>query len=247
VAEELAAHGRPASSYLLDVTSLDQIRDVRACVLAKQGPIDVLVNNAGVVFGGGFLDVPLERHHLTVDINLVGLMSSTHVFLPDLLARPEGYVVNIVSASAMVALPQATSYAASKTAVLSFSDSLREELGLSGKRNVKVLAVCPTYISTGLFDGAKPPLLTWMLAPDFVARATVRAIERGRDFLMLPWTARMMYSTCGWLPTWAYRRLCATLGISTSMVAWRGHAPLTDASRPAASPASSRPLTPSKP
>jgi all-trans-retinol dehydrogenase (NAD+) len=183
-----------------------------------------LVNNAGVVFGGGFLDVPIERHRSTIDINLSGILTVTHTFLPDLLRRPEGYLVNIVSASAMIALPYATSYAASKAAALSFSDSLREELRLTNRRNVRVLAVCPSYISTGLFDGAKAPAMTWILQPDFVARQTVRAVERGRDFLILPWTARLLYSTTGWVPTSVYRRLCAWLGVSTSMVEWRGHA-----------------------
>jgi short-subunit dehydrogenase len=224
VAEELAADGRPPLSYTLDVTSAEQVRDVRERIQADRGPIDVLVNNAGVVFGGGFLDVPLERHRLTVDINLCGIMTVTHTFLPDLLARPEGYLVNIVSASAVVALPWATSYAASKAAALSFSDSLREELRLTGRRNVRVMAVCPSYISTGLFDGAKPPMMTWILQPDFVAASTVRAVERGRDFLILPWTARLLYSTTGWMPTALYRRLCAWLGVSTSMTEWRGHA-----------------------
>ena len=218
VAQELAADGRPPLCYTLDVTSPEQVRDVRERIQTERGPIDVLVNNAGVVFGGGFLDVPLERHRLTVDINLSGILTVTHAFLPDLLARPEGYLVNIVSASAMIALPYATSYAASKAAALSFSDSLREEMRLAGRRNLRVLAVCPSYISTGLFDGARAPAMTWILQPDFVARQTVRAVERGRDFLMLPWTARLLYSTCGWMPTSLYRRLCAWLGVSTSMV-----------------------------
>jgi short-subunit dehydrogenase len=111
---------------------------------------------------------------------------------------------------------------------------LREELRLSGRRHLRVLAVCPSYISTGLFDGAQAPLLTWILEPDFVAQQTVRAVERDRDFLMLPWTARMLYSTSGWMPTALYRRLCAWLGVSTSMSQWRGHAVPKDS--PGASP-----------
>src|SRR5262249_46970862 len=62
VAEELANASRPALSYAFDVTSTAQVRDVRQRILAERGPIDVLVNNAGLVFGGTFLDVPLERH-----------------------------------------------------------------------------------------------------------------------------------------------------------------------------------------
>jgi all-trans-retinol dehydrogenase (NAD+) len=225
VAEELSADGRPSVSYAFDVTSAEQVRDARERIHADRGPIDVLVNNAGVVFGGRFLEVPIERHRLTLDVNMGGILTVTHVFLPDLLARPEGYLVNIVSASAVIALPYATSYAASKAAALNFSDSLREEFRLAERGNHRVLAVCPSYISTGLFDGAQAPLLTWILEPDFVAQQTVRAVERNRDLLILPWTARLLYSTCGWMPLGLYRRLCAWLGVSTSMSHWRGHAP----------------------
>jgi all-trans-retinol dehydrogenase (NAD+) len=247
VAEELAADGRPPLSYTLDVNSADQVREVRERILTDRGPIDILVNNAGVVFGGGFLDVPLQRHRQTIDINLSGILTTTHAFLSDLLARPEGYVVNIVSASAVIALPYATTYAASKAAALSFSDSLREELRLMGRQNVRVLAVCPSYISTGLFDGARAPAMTRILKPEFVAQETVRAVERGRDFLMLPWTARLLYSTCGWMPSSMYRRLCAWFGVSTSMVEWRGHAAPKEGP-PAATPAApSHSLTRSNP
>ena len=99
-----------------------------ARLIAEVGPIDVLVNNAGVVFGGPFLDVDLDRHLATIAVNLSGVITLTHAFLPDLIARPVGHIVNIASAAAVIALPMATSYAASKWAVLGFSDSLREEL-----------------------------------------------------------------------------------------------------------------------
>jgi short-subunit dehydrogenase len=243
VAEEVANGGRAPLSYTLDVTSAEQVADVRECILRERGAIDVLVNNAGVVFGGSFLDVPIERHRLTIDINLSGILTVTHGFLPDLLAKPEGYVVNIVSASAVIALPYATSYAASKAAALSFSDSLREELRLAGRRGVRVLPVCPSYISTGLFDGARAPVMTWILQPDYVALQTVRAVERGREFLMLPWTARLLYGTCGWMPSSLYRRLCAWLGVSTSMAQWRGHAPAKETVPSSAANSPSQKLT----
>ena len=106
----------------------DEIADVRDRIECECGPLDGLVNNAGVVFGGSFLEVPLDRHLLTVGVNLSGVLGVTHAFLPGLLQRPAAHIVNIASAAAVIALPQATSYAASKWAVLGFSESLREEL-----------------------------------------------------------------------------------------------------------------------
>src|SRR5688572_12920803 len=64
-------HG--TAGYAMDVTAVDQVIDIRKRLHAERGPIDVLINNAGVVFGGEFLDVPLDRHLATVSVNLAGL------------------------------------------------------------------------------------------------------------------------------------------------------------------------------
>src|SRR5262245_55567896 len=165
----LAELPQGAAGYAMDVTAAEQVSEIRKRLHAERGPVDVLVNNACVVFGGGFLDVSLDRHLTTVSVNLSGLLTVTHAFLPDLIARPEARLVNIASASAVIALPLATSYAASKWAVLGFSDSLREELRRAGHRHVGVTAICPSYIATGLFDGARPARLTSMLTPEHVA------------------------------------------------------------------------------
>jgi short-subunit dehydrogenase len=225
VVAEVKAFGADAIGYPLDVTVPEQVAAVRKRLHADRGPIDVLANNAGIVIGGPFLDVPLERHVNTVAVNLTGVLTVTHTFLPDLLSRPEARVVNIASASAIVALPLAASYAATKWAVLGFSESLREELKQAGHRHVQVSAVCPSYISTGLFDGAKPPLLTKALTPEYVARAVRRAAERGTEFVLLPRSIRLLYAVAGVLPRPLYRQLCRLLGVSASMTGWRGHGP----------------------
>jgi short-subunit dehydrogenase len=212
-----------AAGYAFDVTDAGQIAGVRKRLHAERGPIDVLVNNAGVVFGGEFQNVPLERHLKTIAVNLGGLITVTHAFLPDLIARREACVVNIASASAVLALPRATSYAASKWGVLGFSESLREELRRAGHRHVGVTAICPSYIATGLFDGARPARLTSLLTPESVARSTRRAVERGRDFLLLPKSAAMLYAVARFLPRPLFARLCRALGVSDSMADWKGH------------------------
>ena len=225
VVAEVKAIGADAVGYPLDVTVPEQVAAVRKQLHADRGPIDVLVNNAGIVAGGPFLDVPLDHHAQTVAVNLTGVLTVTHAFLPDLLSRPEGRLVNIVSASAIVAVPLAASYAATKWAVLGFSESLREELRQAGHRHVRVSAVCPSFISTGLFDGAKPPLLTRVLTPEEVARAVRRAAERGTEFVLLPRSVRLLYAVAGLLPRRLYRQLCRLLGVSASMTGWRGHGP----------------------
>ncbi len=212
-----------ACGYALDVTQPEQIAEVRAKLTAEHGPIDILVNNAGVVFGGPFLGVPFAKHRTTVDVNFTGLLAVTHAFLPDLLNRPAAQVVNIASASAVISLPNATTYAATKWAVLGFTESLQEELRLQGKRNVTVTAICPGYIATGLFDGADPGAMTGWLTPEKVAAAVVRAVERRREFVMLPFALRATYGLCAGLPRTWYKALCRALGASRSMNNWSGH------------------------
>jgi short-subunit dehydrogenase len=222
VAQEL---GPPAVGFPFDVTVPEQVTAVRERVHAAGGPIDVLVNNAGIVAGGPFLDVPLDRHLATAAVNLSGVLAVTHIFLPDLIGRPDARLVNIASASAVVALPHAASYAATKWAVLGFSESLREELRLAGHDHVRVSAICPSYISTGLFDGAKPPLFTRLMTPEAVARAVRRAAERGTEFVLLPRSVRLLYAVAGVLPRRLYLGLCRRLGVSASVTGWWGHEP----------------------
>src|SRR5262249_61797405 len=124
------------AGFPLDVTDEAQVTAVREAVHAEGGPIDVLVNNAGVVFGGPFLQVPAAKHRTTVAVNLNGLLTVTHAFLPDLIGRPEAHLVNVASATAFGPLPWGTSYAATKWAVLGFTESLREEFRLLGHRHV---------------------------------------------------------------------------------------------------------------
>jgi short-subunit dehydrogenase len=216
-------HAGDICGYPLDVTMPEQIARVREQVLRERGPIDILVNNAGVAFGGRFDEVPHDRHALTIAVNLAGTLAVTHAFLPDLIARPASHIVNIASAAAVLPLPHGVSYAASKWGVLGFSDSLREELRLAGHRHIGVTAMCPSFITTGLFAGVQPARCTRWLTPEAVAAAVVRAIEKNRSFVMLPRSAALMYAMCRCLPRSWYGWICRRLGVSTTMVNWRGH------------------------
>ncbi|MSR51708.1 MAG: SDR family NAD(P)-dependent oxidoreductase [Gemmataceae bacterium] len=224
VVAEIFGMGFHASGYAFDVTQAEQIIAVREQLHRDHGPIDVLVNNAGTVFGGEFGSIPLDRHLATIAINLSGLIAVTHAFLPDLIARPESRLVNIASAAAVLALPLASTYAASKWGVLGFSESLREELRQHGQRHLRVSTICPSYISTGLFEGVKPARLTSLLTPEYVAKAVCRAAERGSEFVMLPRSARLLYSVASLMPRSLCSFICRRLGVTTSMTQWRGRA-----------------------
>lgn len=220
--EAIQSMGGQVSGYSLDVTDTESILRLRDHVHEDLGPIDVLVNNAGIVYGGGFLDVPLEKHVRTYRVNVEGLVAMTHAFLPDLLSRPEGHVVNIASAAGLVGVPWGTTYASSKWAVIGFSESLRLELEMTKHDGVKVTTICPSYVSTGLFDGAAPPKLTSMLTPESLAEQIVSGIKHDDVYVLTPWLVKVTPLLKGLLPTRVFDAISWTLGATSSMAHWRG-------------------------
>ena len=220
---ELQIQALPCAGYVMDVTDAADVRYVRDQIHADHGLIHVLINNAGIVTGGQFLDVPLEKHMVTYDVNTHGPVIVTHLFLQDLLDSDEGHVVNIASASALIALPNAATYASSKWAVLGFTDSLREELELTGRGHVGVSAICPSYINTGMFEGARAPLLPPILTPENLASKIVRCVYKKRDHLLTPGLVRLIPLGKATWPRVIFRRLLQFLGVYQGMEDWKGH------------------------
>jgi all-trans-retinol dehydrogenase (NAD+) len=217
-----SAGGR-ARAWALNVTDADAIASVRHRILEESGPIDVLVNNAGIVHGGAFLDVPLDRHVATFQVNTLAVVAVTHAFLPDLAARPEAHIVNIASAAGFTGLPFASTYAASKWAVIGFSESMRLELLEQGRRHVRVTTVCPGYVGTGMFEGARALRLTRILKPERVADLTVRAVLANREMVMTPWVVYLGPALRGILPGPVFDWTARLFGAHSSLAQWEGH------------------------
>ena len=221
----VAVLGTEVRAWPVDVTDPPSILGLRERVRGDLGPLDVLVNNAGVVFGGPFADVPLAQHFKTFEVNTLGVVAMTHAFLPDLVSRPEAHLVNIASASGFIGLPYGSTYASSKWAVIGFSESIRSELKLIGQEHVHVTIVCPSYIGTGMFEGAKPPKATHLLEPEFVAARVVEAVEQDTLYVLEPWLVKLTPLLRDLLPTRLYDMLGSALGATTGMSGWTGHGP----------------------
>lgn len=221
----LLSESLQVAGYVMDVADINSVRAVRDMIHSEHGPVHVIVNNAGIVTGGQFLDVPVERHVATFAVNTHGPVFVTHAFLPDLLEQAEGHIVNIASASALIPLPRAATYAASKWALLGFTDSLREELLQSGCEHVGVTAICPSYIATGMFTGVRVPLLTRLLSPEWVARKVVRCVRRKREMLIAPFLVSLIPLAKVTWPRALFRWFLTCIGVYESMAEWRGHQP----------------------
>jgi uncharacterized protein len=117
--------------------------------LDQQLPIDILVNNAGFGDYGEFAAGPLDKQLEMIQLNIATLTELTHRFLPQMLSRKQGYILQVASTAAFMPGPLMSVYYASKAYVLSFSEALREELKGSG---VHISALCPGPVATG-FQG----------------------------------------------------------------------------------------------
>ena len=154
----------------------------------------MLVNNAGVVRGNKyFWETDRDRDtKLTIDVNTLGPMYVAHEFLPSMIAADgECRMLNLASAAGFTPNPRMAVYAASKWAVIGWSDSVRLELKQAGHDHVKVTTVCPYYVRTGMFEGARSAPLLPLLDPADVVDEAWSAMLAGRPFVVLPKTVML--------------------------------------------------------
>lgn len=173
-------HGIRAEVIPADLCREDAAQQVYQRVQELGIPIDLLVNNAGFGTYGYFETLSPEREHQEIMLNVTALVDLTHAFLPAMLERRDGGVINVASIAAFQSLPYQAVYGAGKAFVLSFSLALWGEYR---KRGVRVLALCPGPTATKFFAalGAdEVPMLSKMHTPEAVVMTGLRALERGR-------------------------------------------------------------------
>jgi all-trans-retinol dehydrogenase (NAD+) len=187
VQAEIARAGGHAAVFAVDLCDRPGFQATAARVLATRGPVDILINNAGIVTGKALLecsDAAIER---TFQVNTLALFWGVRALLPAMIARGRGHVVTVASAAGLGGTSRLTDYCASKFAAVGFDESLRLELKRLG-HPIRTTVVCPWYIDTGMFRGVRTrfPLLLPILKPDYVAVRILRAIEANRRRLVLP-------------------------------------------------------------
>ena len=150
-ADGLTGLGRAVLPVRADLTTPDGLDTLVAEATGTGRPLDVLVLNAGTGAGGAFLDVPLQRHLATIEVDVVAPVRLAHALLPAMVARGTGRVLVTSSVAALMPGPYYATYAASKAFVLSFAQALRYELRDTG---VTVTALLPGPTDTEFFERA---------------------------------------------------------------------------------------------
>jgi short-subunit dehydrogenase len=180
-AAKIRAAGGTAIAIPTDVTDEDALRELVGRAEAELGPIDLLVNGAGIERVVPFQHIDPADIAAIIATNITAIQALTRLVIPGLIERRRGHIVNLSSAAAKTAYPFNTVNAATKHAVVGFSWSLREELRPYG---VGVSVVCPGFVKdVGLssrWSVGKPPAIAGSVSADKVADATIRVIERNR-------------------------------------------------------------------
>ncbi|MBK8471871.1 MAG: SDR family oxidoreductase [Sphingobacteriales bacterium] len=222
---ELSQKGYDVHPYLVDVADTDDIDFAAQDVIKELGGIDILVNNAGIIVGKAFHEHSTREIEKTIRINVLGVMHTTNAFLPNMIERSKGHVVNIASASSYTANPNMSVYAASKWAVMGWSESLRLELERLSQ-HLHVTTIAPSYINTGMFEGVSAPLLTPILDPETIVAKIVQAIERNKVLVLEPAIVKSLPVLKGVLPTRAFDFLAEKIfGVYHSMDNFKGRKP----------------------
>jgi short-subunit dehydrogenase len=190
VAARIEQAGGRAIAWTCDVTDLARVEKLPGLVTELTGrPVDVLVNNAGIAGGGPFPELTHERIDEVVRVNLLAVMHVTRVFLPGMLSRGSGHIINVASLAGRFAVPGAAVYSATKHGVVAFSESLDVS---SRRRGVLVTSVNPAYVPTEGFPATRrPSILT--LTPTRVADAIVKVAREGisPEYSVPRWAATM--------------------------------------------------------
>jgi NAD(P)-dependent dehydrogenase (short-subunit alcohol dehydrogenase family) len=217
--------GRKVFCARVDVANRDEMAAFAAAVHERTDAVDILMNNAGVAIGGGFLDTTAEDWDWIVGINLMGVVNGCQCFVPAMVqAKRGGHVVNISSAAGYLASEALAAYSTTKFAVLGLSEALRDELARHG---IGVTAVCPGIIDTPITRNARlrgttldrPEARTEMVdayrrrgyGPDRVAENILKAIGRNRAVAPISIEAWFIYYLKRFAP-WAQAWLIARAG-----------------------------------
>jgi len=188
VAQEVVGLGRRAIAVRCDVGMPAELRGLRQAALDAFGRITILMNNAGIVISGPFLDVDIQKWRRSVEINLFAVVEATQLMLPDILAAGTGHIINVASVAALYPYNvDRMSYNAARAAVVSFSESLAMDLW---NKDVGVSLLCPGPTRTNMIENihfvGEPELTAPDLPlsePETLAGKLVAALRDGTFFV----------------------------------------------------------------
>ncbi|KUG23221.1 oxidoreductase, short chain dehydrogenase/reductase family [hydrocarbon metagenome] len=184
--------GGDGEVFECDVSKPENVKAMADYSFSKWGKIDLLINNAGVVSCGFVDDIPLEDWHWCVDINFWGMLYGCHSFIPHMKTKGGGHIINVASSAGLFCLMEMGPYNVTKAAVISLSETLRQELV---PYKIGVTVACPMFFNTHLLDNmryqdqfqsefAHSAFEHGRLSAEEVAERTIRAYEKNKLYVI---------------------------------------------------------------
>ena len=202
----------PVSGYPLDVADPESFATFLDKARADGGGhIDVLINNAGVMPVGPFLDHTEQTIRSAIEVNFYGVVNGCRLVLPEMVKRRRGHIVNVASLAGMLAVPGQALYAGTKFAVVGFSTALADEYAREG---VEVSCVMPTFTNTELISGTATGGMTAPVEPEEIAAAVVKTLDKPKTIVSVPYSLRFIAAATAFLPPRGRRWLSAKTGTS---------------------------------
>ena len=227
--QSLKNEGHDVFSQVCDVTNKEQVYDNAEVIKKEIGDIDILINNAGTVYTGYMLDSSDAELENMINVNFTSMIYTIRAFMPAMLEKNKGHIVNISSASSLIGAPKLAIYAATKWAVMGLTESLRMEAIKMGKKGVKFSSVHPNFLKKGLFEGTKLNFLGSIFAPgvkshDAVAKVIVnKAIRWGFHSPKVPWIMNQSVLLRALLPSSLLIKFGNIYGVNNMMDEYTGY------------------------
>jgi uncharacterized protein len=179
--ELIQKHGIPVRVIVMDVSQDGAAQEIYRQTQALGYPVDVLVNNAGFGVSGEFLKHEASTYLEQIKVNISAVVELTHLYLPGMVERGGGTIVNLASLLAFFPFPYCAVYSATKAFVLSFTESLWEEYRDKG---IKVLALCPGPTDTNFFKTAQEVETRSKRTAAQVVHTAMKALRQNRSFVI---------------------------------------------------------------
>jgi len=216
--EDIKELGGKAFGYVFDCSDREAVYENAKKIKKNVGNVTILVNNAGMITGKKFMDVPDELAQKTVELNTIAHFWTAKTFLPAMLENNHGHIVSIASCAGLSGTCGLSDYCASKFGAVGFLESLHMEFKAM-KKSVYTTVVCPYFTNTELATGVqiRYPWLLPMLEPDYVVDQIMDAVLHNREFLYLPRSIHFLMILKALLPCSSFVALHEFLGLSTAM------------------------------
>ncbi|OMC41398.1 short-chain dehydrogenase [Mycobacterium sp. GA-1841] len=184
------SHLGTVSGYSLDVTDRESFAEFLLKARADgEGRIDVLINNAGVMPVGQFLEQSQQSIRSAIEVNVYGVLNGCQLALPEMVRRGHGHIVNIASMAGIMAIPGQVVYAGTKYAVVGLSTAMADEYAPHG---IDVSVVLPPFTQTDLIAGTKSTGAGRAVRPEVIAAAIVTTLNKPRTHVAVPQPTRFL-------------------------------------------------------